>query len=69
MSCGLRLDGTGLCWGWFDDELDAPADQLEEIGVGRSFACGRRPAGTLTCWGRNDDGAIQCWGSFPTTVY
>jgi len=57
LGCGLRADDTAVCWGWFDDALDAPPDALLDVGAGAYFACGRRLDTTLTCWGQDHNGA------------
>ena len=51
--CGLRLDGTVVCWG--DDqhgEASPPDGELfTEISAGPDHTCGIRPDGTGVCWG------------------
>ena len=51
-SCGLRADGTVVCWG--DDnfwgQLDAPAGAFAAVDVGSGHSCGLRTNGTIQCW-------------------
>ncbi len=66
-SCGLRSDGSAVCWGIvkppflgdhryvpYDDHsyvLYPPSGEFVQIGVGRWHACGLRPGGLIDCWG------------------
>ena len=56
-SCGLRADGTPLCWGDGGQIgggysiLSPPGGVFTEIEVGRWRACGLRPGGSVECWG------------------
>ncbi len=59
-SCGLREDGTALCWGdggsigGSYSILSPPGGVFEEIEVGMWRACGLRPGGSVECWGNID---------------
>ena len=57
-TCGLRLNGTPMCWGRDEYGLTSPPkDQvLESISSGGGHTCGLRPNGTPVCWGRDPDG-------------
>ncbi len=68
-TCGLRADGTIVCWGgnqgWdydgskYFEELGqavAPAGQFSAVSAGRWHSCGLRTDGTITCWGDNSIG-------------
>ena len=57
-SCGLREDGTPLCWGdaisvlgdssWV---LQPPGGEFLNVSMGQRQACGLRPGGSVECWG------------------
>ena len=56
-SCGLRPDGSAVCWG--DNtfgESAPPAGPFSQISVGVSHACALRHDGTAVCWGENSLG-------------
>jgi hypothetical protein len=48
-SCGIRRDGTVLCWG--SAATPAPEGSFTELAVGADFACALDRAGALRCWG------------------
>ncbi len=57
-SCGLREDGSLLCWGVNDNRismgeplLSPPAGVFVDVGVGRHQACALRQNFTVECWG------------------
>jgi Regulator of chromosome condensation (RCC1) repeat len=53
-SCGLRTDGTVVCWG--DNghgEATPPAGAFSQVSAGAMHTCGLKPDGTLACWGDN----------------
>lgn len=61
-ACGLRADSTAACWGagplgdGGSDSSSTPVvvsggHRFVELGVGRHFACGRKPNGEVWCWG------------------
>ena len=54
-TCGLRADGTAVCWGWNDHgQATAPAGEtFTAISSGRRHTCGLRIDGTAICWGDN----------------
>ena len=60
-ACGLRLDGTAVCWP-LDDSVAAqttPAPSNEAftaISGGRSHACALRADGSPVCWGADAQG-------------
>jgi hypothetical protein len=52
-TCGVRLDGTALCWGGLFEgieDVDSAAG-LATISMGRSHACGLGDDGSITCFG------------------
>lgn len=52
--CGLRADGTAVCWGSGSPySLTPPAGvQFRAVGAAQEFACGLTNAGAIRCWGR-----------------
>ncbi len=61
-SCGLRIDGSAVCWGdntghtydgfaarWPSGVLEVPAGPFVEVHAGHP-PCGLRPDGALVCW-------------------
>ena len=53
-SCGLRTDGTVVCWGLNDaNQASPPADtKFTAISAGQRLTCGLREDGTIQCWGQ-----------------
>ncbi|MYA62849.1 MAG: RTX toxin, partial [Dehalococcoidia bacterium] len=47
-TCGLREDGTGMCWGWFTISLEGP---YTAISAGRAGICALEADGAPVCWG------------------
>lgn len=51
-SCGLRANGTVLCWGrGMYGENDPPEGSYKAVSAGDNYSCGIRTEGTVTCWG------------------
>ena len=49
--CGLRTDGTVVCWGGNTTGREsAPGGRFTDVVVGWGRACGLRADGTLLCW-------------------
>jgi alpha-tubulin suppressor-like RCC1 family protein len=65
-SCGIKEDGTLLCWGGqYEDELCPPEEQFAQVSVGAEsacenpFSCGIAASdGTGICWGNNQYGQL-----------
>jgi hypothetical protein len=51
-ACGLRADGSLLCWG-AEATLasDAPTGTFVQVAVGTKKACAVDTSGRVTCWG------------------
>lgn len=60
-TCGLRPDGSAVCWGSnYDGEAIPPADEyFSKISSGSAFTCGLRRDGSAQCWGNNDYGQLN----------
>ena len=69
-TCGLREDGTAVCWHFFEDRLhwsDEPpeGETFAALSSGHGHTCGLRENGSAVCWGSDEDGQAsppcQCW--------
>ena len=62
-ACGLRPDGTAVCWNGENSADLGPVSPgaFVAVGVGVDFACGLRAERTITCWGP----ATQLNGTVP----
>jgi cysteine-rich repeat protein len=50
--CGLRTDGSVICWGReADTTLKPPEYAFVQISAGSQHACGIEPNGAVRCWG------------------
>ena len=56
--CGIRLDGTLVCWKREKDIQPTPIDKFLQVSVEGSHSCGIRKDRTIICWGNNDYGQI-----------
>ena len=56
-SCGLREDGTAVCWGSNQyGKASAPeGERFVSVDTGVSHSCGLREDGTALCWGLDED--------------
>ena len=52
-TCGLRLDGSAVCWGTPNPGAAWPPanERFVSISSGASHACAQREDGTVVCWG------------------
>ena len=56
-ACGLRGDGTIVCWGQNDlGQTEPPAGEFTSIDAGKDHACAIRADRTVACWGNNNQG-------------
>ena len=53
-TCGVRADGSILCWGENHfGQADAPGGAFSSVSGGLDHTCGVRIDGTVVCWGSN----------------
>ena len=57
-TCGLRINGTAVCWGWNGLGQSTPpaGATFAAISSGSDHTCGLRADGVAVCWGRNSSG-------------
>ena len=59
-SCGLRADGTIVCWGNNGGgRADPPEGEFTAVSAGAWHSCGVRTDGTIVCWGDNFHGQFD----------
>ena len=59
-ACGLRTEGTVVCWGNNDTgQADAPDGQFDAVAAGSEHTCALRTEGTVVCWGNNYAGQAE----------
>ena len=52
-TCGVRSDGSVICWGVGSNELEAPErERFRSVSCGSNHVCGVRIDGSLSCWGQ-----------------
>lgn len=58
-TCGLRPDGSAVCWGrYYPREVSPPErERFAALGVGEYHVCGLRPDGNAACWGVRLEGS------------
>ena len=54
-SCGLRRDGTLICWDGRVDTITPPGGTFSLVSVGNGYACALGTNGAVVCWGHNDN--------------
>ena len=61
-SCGLRTDGSVVCWGRNDlGQANAPQGvSLSQVSAGLRHSCGLRTDGRVVCWGNFSLGDGKC---------
>jgi len=55
-TCGIRTDGTLVCWGDPSLGWTIPTGTFSQVSSGFSHACAIRTDATLACWGDNTYG-------------
>jgi len=56
-TCGLKMDGTIVCWG--DNTVGqtaSPEGTFTQLSAGEYHNCGVKTDGTIACWGDNGEG-------------
>lgn len=62
-SCGIKEDGTLLCWGdQYEDDLCPPEEQFAQVSVGAEHTCGVTTDHRALCWGQARDGNLDAPG-------
>jgi len=53
LNCGLKTDGSALCWGFSSPDADtiAMAGPWRAVSAGADYACGLLADGRVQCWG------------------
>ena len=66
-TCGLRKDGTAVCWGSDEEGQASPPDgeSLTTISSGGYHTCGLREDGQAVCWGPEPHGGAYVGWSGP----
>ena len=53
-TCGLKTDGSVVCWGSNDYRQAMPPDEtFQQVSAGGVHTCGVKTNGQLVCWGNN----------------
>ncbi len=59
-TCGIKADGTIVCWGENDrGQADPPPGEFTTLAGGDRHSCGIRIDQTVTCWGANWAGQLD----------
>ncbi len=60
-TCGLRQDGTAVCWGsnQHGKASPPPGEQFKAISSSVNYTCALRQDGTPVCWGSDDNGVAS----------
>ena len=66
-ACGLRQDGSVLCWGGDTaGQLSPPEDgPFSAVAAGTLHTCALRSDGSAVCWGYDLERAVETWGAPP----
>ena len=68
-SCGLRSDGSVVCWGRDNvGQASAPGGSFTQVSAGGEHSCGLRSDGSVVCWGRDNVGQASAPGGSFTQV-
>ena len=64
-ACGVRDDGSVVCWGWnFFGRFTPPEGRFSSVSAGRQHNCGVRDDRSVECWGLRYRGAGPPEGRF-----
>lgn len=60
-TCGLRTDGSVVCWGNddYNQVSDTPTGTFTFIAASLDHTCGLRTDATVACWGNDDHGQVS----------
>ena len=67
-SCGLRADGSAICWGRNGEGQVLPSSLTDaaklagpfiSVATGDRHSCGLRPTGVAVCWGSDSHGQVS----------
>ncbi|MDE2688488.1 MAG: hypothetical protein OXI16_13475, partial [Chloroflexota bacterium] len=64
-TCGLRADGTPVCWGFngWGQAVPPEGEKFRMIRTGQEYTCGLRADDSLVCWGVHERGLGRImWG-------
>ena len=68
-SCGVRTDGTVVCWGAdADGQATPPQGTFTQVSAGGFHTCGVQTQGTVACWGNDEIGQATPPGGTFTQV-
>ena len=68
--CGIRTDGSLLCWGGGTALHVPPGGRFKAVSAGRQHTCALRTTGSAVCWGlRTEYGQTTPPGASPTGPY
>ncbi len=68
-SCGVKLDGSVVCWG--DNQYgqsSPPAGAFSSVVAGYSHTCGVTFDGGVRCWGDNKYEQSTCGGLYTPLI-
>ncbi len=70
-SCGLKADGSVVCWGYNGNGQISPipAGPFISVSVGDSHSCGVKADGSVACWGSNSEEQVLPSGGIPAGPY
>ena len=54
-NCGLRPDGSLICWDGRVETIKPPRGTFSEVRVGNGYACALGINGAVICWGNDDN--------------
>ena len=69
-SCGVRTDGTAVCWGSNGDgQPAAPSGSFISVSAGSLHSCGVRSDATAVCWGHDRGQYLDRLNRVPTVSH
>lgn len=57
-TCGIKMDGTAVCWGFngYGQSSPPPGGTFKQVSAGGAHTCGIRTDDSLVCWGSDYHG-------------